>query len=144
MTKEVTLTMDYSNIDSVISTMYSVISGPAGEPRDWALLRSLYHPQARLMVAPAAGNDGPHLRVLMVDEFIQRVDSIFATESFWERETKRETVYFGRIAQVLSDYESLHDPHGEPFTSSRKSMQLFNDGKRWWIVSAIWNTERPA
>jgi hypothetical protein len=134
--------MDYSNIDSVIETMFSVISGPAGQPRDWALLRSLYHPQARLMVAPNAGKEALPLRVMNVEEFIARVDAIFAKESFWEREVKRETVYFGRIAQVMCDYESLHDLNEKPFTSGRKSMQLFNDGTRWWVVSAIWNTER--
>jgi hypothetical protein len=134
--------MDYSNIDSVIDTMFSVISGPAGEPRDWELLRSLYHPHARLMVAPNAGKEALPLRVMNVEEFIQRVDAIFQKESFWEREVKRETQYFGRIAQVMCDYESFHEEHGTPFTSGRKSMHLFNDGTRWWIVSAIWNTER--
>lgn len=134
--------MDFSNLDSVISTMYSVISGPAGEPRDWELLRSLYHPQARLMVAPNLGKEALPLRVMTVEEFIARVDAIFKTESFWEREVKRQTEQFGRIAQVLSDYESLHDLNEAPFTSGRKSMHLFNDDERWWIVSAIWNTER--
>jgi hypothetical protein len=139
--------MDYSNIDSVIETMYSVISGPAGKPRDWALLRSLYHPQARLMVAPHAGNQALPLRVMTVDEFIARLEKIFATESFWERETKRHVEQFGRIAHVVCDYESFHEEHGPPFTSGRKSMQMFNeqtpgDGTRWWVVSAMWNTER--
>jgi len=136
--------IDLSNIDSLISTMYNVISGRAGQPRDWALLRSLYHPQARLMGAPNAGREALPLRVMNVEEFITRVDAIFQTESFWERETKRETEFFGRIAHVLSYYESLHDPHGAPFTSGKKSMQLFYDDARWWVVSAIWNTERSA
>jgi len=134
--------MDYSNIDSVIETMYSVISGPAGQPRDWALLRSLYHPQARLMVAPHAGKQALPLRVMTVDEFIARLDKIFATESFWERETKRHVEHFGRIAHVVCDYESLHALNEAPFTTGRKSMQMFNDGTRWWVVSAMWNTER--
>src|SRR5947209_1742115 len=134
--------MDYSKIDSVIATMYEVISGPAGKTRDWALLRSLYHPAARLLISPSAAQGTPPLRVLTVDEFIGRVEAIFATESFWERETKRETELYGRLAHVLSHYESLHDPNGTPFTSGKKSMQLFFDGARWWIVSAAWNTER--
>jgi hypothetical protein len=134
--------MDYSKIDSVIATMYEVISGPAGQARDWALLRSLYHPHARLVISPSGTQGTPPLRVLTVDEFIHRVETIFATESFWERETKRETELYGRLAHVLSHYESLHDPNGTPFTSGKKSMQLFFDGARWWIVSAAWNTER--
>jgi len=135
--------MDLSSLDSIITTMYAVISGPAGQARDWTLLRSLYHPHARLIVAPTPVDGAPPaLRVLTVEEFIQRVDAIFKTESFWERETKRETEIFGRVAHVMSHYESLHDPQGTPFTTGRKSMQLFFDGTRWWIVSAAWNTER--
>lgn len=134
--------MDYSNIDVVISTVYDVISGPAGKPRDWELLRSLYHPDARLMPACSPKDQPPRLRVLTVDDFIHRVEGIFARESFWERETRRELEVFGRIAHVLSYYESLHDPKGSPFTSGKKTMQLYFDDKRWWIVSAMWNTER--
>lgn len=134
--------MDHSKIDSVIGTMYSVISGPAGQARDWALLRSLYHPEARLIVAPTLINEPPRLRVMTVEEFILRVQAIFEKESFWERETSRETEYFGRVAQVFSHYESLRDPEGKPFTAGKKSMHLFYDDARWWIVGAIWNTER--
>ena len=134
--------MDYSNLDDIISTMFRVISGPAGQRRDWELLRSLYHPHARLMVAPNAGKDAMPLRVMNIEEFIARVDAIFKTESFWERETHRETEIFGRIAQVFCHYESLRDLKEAPFTSGKKSMHLFNDGTRWWIVSAMWNTER--
>ena len=131
---------DLSNLDVVISTMYEVISGPAGQSRDWELLRSLYHPAARLMVCPAV--QPPQVRILTVEQFIQRVEAIFAKESFWERETAREMESFGRIAHVLSCYESLHDPSGPPFTTGKKTMQLFFDDARWWIVSAMWNTER--
>jgi hypothetical protein len=134
--------MDFSNIDQVISTMYEVISGPAGKARDWALLRSLYHPEARLMPACSPPHESPRLRVLSVEEFIHRVGAIFARESFWERETGRDSETFGRIAHVLSYYESLRDPNGSPFTSGKKTMQLFFDDTRWWIVSAMWNTER--
>lgn len=135
--------MDYSNLDFVISTMYGVISGPVGQDRDWNRLRSLYHADARLIIAISAPDPPPRLRVLTVDDFIRRVASIFAKEPFWERETGREVENFGRIAHVLSHYESLRDPDGTPFTAGRKSMQLFFDDKRWWILSAMWNTERP-
>lgn len=91
-------------------------------------------------ISPAHAS--PSLRVLTVDDFIQRVDAIFAKESFWERETKRESAIFGRIAHVLSYYESLRDLNEAPFTTGKKTMQLFFDDARWWIVSAMWNTER--
>lgn len=134
--------MDFSNIDCVIRAMYESISGPAGQVRDWDLLRSLYHPHARLMPALSPADELPRLRVLTVEEFIRRVESIFERESFWERETGRETEVFGRVAQVLTSYESLRHPTEAPFTNGKKTMQLYFDDRRWWIVTAMWNTER--
>ena len=54
-------------------------------------------------------------------------------------EIARRTEQFGNIAHVWSIYESRHnedDP--EPFMRGINSIQLFNDGKRWWIVNIYW------
>lgn len=133
---------DVATLDAILNTMYEVISGPAGQPRDWQRFRSLYAPGARLM--PVIAGPPPQVRVLSPEDYIRRVEPIFAQEDFWERETSRQTEHFGRIAQVLSQYESLRSPAGEPFERGTNSVQLFTDGERWWIVSVMWNTNRSA
>src|SRR4051794_731744 len=40
---------DVASIDSIIAAVYDVISGPAGQKRDWERMRSLFVPGARLM-----------------------------------------------------------------------------------------------
>mgnify|MGYP003547113210 CR=1 FL=1 len=40
---------DVGSIDSIITTLYAVISGPVGAPRQWDRFHSLMHPQARLI-----------------------------------------------------------------------------------------------
>ena len=132
--------LDVGSLDAIIKATYDVISGAAGEARDWERFRSLYAAGARLM--PVIGGERPHVRVLSTEEYIRRVEPIFATESFWERETSREVRTYGRVAHVVSHYESLHDPNGEPFETGTNSMQLFFDDTRWWIVSVMWNTAR--
>ncbi len=82
------------------------------------------------------------VRLLSTEDFIQRVEPIFAVEDFWERETSRQTETFGNFAHVLSFYESLRSPDGPPFETSVNSIQLLNDGIRWWIVNLMWNTAR--
>jgi hypothetical protein len=133
---------EFSTIDAIIRACYDVISGPAGEKRDWQRFRSLYAEGARLM--PVVGGSAPHVRVLTPEEYIRRVETIFAKESFWERETSREVKTIGRIAHVLSHYESVRHPNGAPFETGTNSMQLFYDDARWWIVSVMWNTARSA
>ena len=133
---------DVATLDAILRAMYEVISGAAGAPRDWTRERSLYLPGARLMPVVSRPGETPHVRVLSPEDYIRRVEPIFATEDFWERETGRQVETFGRIAHVLSHYESLRDPKGAPFERGTNSVQLFYDDSRWWIVSVMWNTSR--
>ncbi|HSE48259.1 MAG TPA: hypothetical protein VLA96_03525 [Terriglobales bacterium] len=131
---------DVVTVEGILRAMYEIISGPAGQARDWERFRSLYLPEARLM--PVVGGEKPQVRVLSPEDYIRRVEPIFAREDFWERETGREVATFGRVAHVLSHYESLRDPNGPPFETGTNSVQLFFDDTRWWVVSVMWNTAR--
>ena len=88
------------------------------------------------------GGEKAGVRFLSVEDFIHRVDPIFAKEDFWELESSRKTETFGRFAIVLSFYDYLRSPDGPPFERSANSIQLLNDGGRWWIVNVMWNTSR--
>ena len=134
---------DVSTLDSILRAMYEVISGPAGAPRDWDRLRNLYLPDARLMPVTAPPGERPRVRVLTPEDYIRRVEPIFEKEDFWEVETKRQVETFGNIAHVLSSYESRRSANGPADKLGSNSVQLFNDGSRWWIVSVMWNTTRP-
>ena len=138
------LESDVSTLDGIVHALYEVLSGPAGQPRDWERYRTLFIEGARLIVVVAVTGEKPRARQLTVEDYIRRVEPIFAIEDFWERETSRQTETFGRVAHVLSSYESLRDPNGAPFERGANSMQLFYDDTRWWIVSIMWNTSRSA
>jgi len=136
------LESDVSTLDGLIRASYKVLSGPAGQRRDWERYRTLFVEGARLIPVVAAAGAKPRARQLSLEDYIRRVEPIFAVEDFWERETGRQTEIFGRVAHVLSAYESLRDPKGTPFERGANSMQLFYDDSRWWIVSVMWNTSR--
>jgi hypothetical protein len=136
---------DVESIDAIIKATYDVISGPAGKKRDWERERSLFYPGARLIpTATVAGRNDVDLAplVLDVEGYIARVEPLFAKEGFYETEIARRVEQFGRIAHVWSTYESRHDPsEKEPFMRGINSIQLFNDGARWWILSIYWQHE---
>jgi hypothetical protein len=138
---------DVESIDAIIAAAYDVISGPAGKKRDWDRERSLFFPGARLIpTATVAGRNDVDLAPLILDVegYIARVEPLFEKEGFYEKEVARRVEQFGRIAQVWSTYESRHDPSdAEPFMRGINSIQLFNDGKRWWILSIYWQHESP-
>jgi len=136
---------DVESIDTIIGAVYDVISGPAGKKRDWDRERSLFIPGARLIpTAVEAGRNDVDLAPLVLDieGYIARVKRLFEKSGFYEKEIARRAEQFGQIAHVWSTYESRHDPSDpKPFMRGINSIQLFNDGKRWWILSIYWQHE---
>jgi hypothetical protein len=138
------LNSDFASIDAIIRAAYEGISGPAGKQRDWDRERSLFYPGARLI--PTAKDAGEISDLapnnLDVDGYIKRVRPYFEKNGFYEKEIARRTEQYGNIAHVWSTYESRHDESDpEPFMRGINSIQLFNDGKRWWIVTIYWQHE---
>jgi hypothetical protein len=146
---------DVVSIDAIITAAYDGISGPARKKRDWDRERSLFIPGARLIPTAMKAGDPPPQRfgvaveeadlapeILDIEAYIARVEPYFKTNGFYEKEIARRTEQFGSIAHVWSTYESRHneDDH-EPFMRGINSIQLFNDGKRWWIVTIYWQHE---
>ncbi len=132
---------DVASVDSIIAAVYDVISGPAAKPRDWDRMRSLFIPGARLIPTVPRQSGGYGSRVLTVDEYIQRASGLMAKEAFYEREAARKTEEFGQIVHVFSTYESRHAPDAKPFQRGINSIQLMNDGTRWWVVTIFWQGE---
>jgi hypothetical protein len=135
---------DVESIDAIIAVAYNVISGPAGQKRDWNRERSLFYPGARLIpTASVPGRNDVDLepQILDVEGYIARAEPLLKA-GFYETEIARRTEQFGRIAHVWSTYESRHDPNDPaPFMRGINSFQLFTDGKRWWILSVYWQHE---
>lgn len=133
---------DVASMDAIVAAVYDVISGPAGKKRDWDRMRSLFIPGARLIPTGPRKTGGYGSRVLTVEEYITRTSEFFEKEGFFERESARQVESFGNIAHIFSTYESRHkadDP--QPFQRGINSIQLMNDGKRWWIVTIFWQGE---
>ena len=133
---------DVATVDGIVAALYDVISGTAGQPRDWDRMRSLFAPEGRLMAVGARPEGVYVLRAMTVEDYIARNATAFATMGFFEREAARSTETFGQIVHVFSTYESRHARgDAEPFQRGINSIQLYHDGKRWWIVNVLWRAE---
>jgi len=135
---------DVKSVDAIVAALYDVISGPAGQKRDWDRMRSLFVPGARLIPAVANQTGGATERVLEVQGYIDRSGPTLEKNGFFEREVARKTDAFGNIVHLFSTYESRHtaaDP--APFARGINSIDLLKDGDRWWIVTVYWDSERP-
>ena len=133
---------DVSSIDAIIKALYDVISGPKGQARDWNRMRSLFVPQANLIPSVNRQQGGRALLVMNVNDYIATSGQMLMDTGFREREVARKVEEFGSIAQVFSTYESFRDTETAPFMRGFNSIQLFNDGTRWWVVNIFWDSER--
>ena len=134
---------DVASIDGIVRAFYDVISGPAGQPRQWGRDRSLYIPDVRF-VATGFGADGaPTTTVMTHQQFVDGTDAGFVRDGFFETEIHRVTRQIGNIAHVFSTYEMRRAPDAPVFGRGVNSLSLFWDGTRWWIASAVWTDEAP-
>lgn len=136
---------DVASIDAIMKSVYDVISGDAGQKRDWDRFRSLFYKDARLIPSGKNATTGVvGARVLSAEDYVTRASATMEKDGFFEREIARKTDVYGNIAQVFSTYESFHKKDDKtPFARGINSFQLLNDGKRWWVVTIYWQSETP-
>jgi hypothetical protein len=141
---------DVDTVEHLLVSLYDVISGPAGKPRDWDRFRSLFLPDGRLGVirpdAPASA-DQPARKsdavFLTPDMYVERDDPYFKTHGFFERSIANRVEEFGNLVHVWSTYESRHTAEdATPFTRGINSIQIVHAQGRFWIASIMWDDER--
>jgi hypothetical protein len=138
---------DGSSVDAIVTALYASVShGPEYEPA-WDRMRALFLPAA--IIVPPKRPDAESFTVLDVDAFSERIRKYIAGRrekgeplGFTEREIARRQRCFGHICQVFSTYETVRAPGDPPFTRGVHSVQLVDDGHRWWIAALLWDTER--
>lgn len=134
---------DVTTIDSIITTLYAVISGPVGQPRQWDRFLSLMHADARLIPTRCDSTGKCSVRILSPTQYRALADSFLVSQGFTERELKRRTERYGSVAQAFSSYASFRRGEATPFARGINSIQLFWDGDRWWVMNIFWDAERP-
>lgn len=130
------------SLDSTLETLYAVISGEKGEKRDWGLFRYLFVPEARL-IPTRTTQDSSSLIFMTTEDYIQKAGAYLEENGFFEKEISREVDTFGSMTQVFSTYESYYSKSdSKPFSRGINSIQLMNDGSRWWVVNIYWVAEQ--
>ena len=129
---------DVASVDSIMRAVYDVISGPAGQKRDWNRMRSLFTSNARLMPLAKTG-----LRSGGVEDYIATSGPFLEKNGFHEIELARRVEQYGDIAHVFSTYEARNKLGGPVFMRGINSFQLVRHGGRWWVVSIMWQQETP-
>jgi hypothetical protein len=129
-------------LDSTIETLYGVISGEKGQEREWELFKYLFHLDAKLI--PTGKNQAGVIGAtfLTPEAYISRAEKMLVDTGFFEKEIHRSVDTFGAVTQVFSTYDSYNsESMYTPYARGINSIQLLNDGQRWWIINIYWMQE---
>lgn len=128
--------------DDIIQSLYEVISGDKSTPRNWELFRYLFKENAQLISTRKSTEDIDEVTYMSVEEYIERADPYFKQSNFFEKEIHRKTEKFGPLTHIFSTYITLDEKLSKtPVARGINSIQLLNDGKRWWIINIYWVSE---
>ena len=82
------------------------------------------------------------IRHMTPKEYVEQSGPYLVKNGFFEIKINRKEEHFGSLTHVWSTYESRHSKSDEkPFARGINSIQLMNDGNRWWIVNIYWTAE---
>src|SRR5687767_933194 len=122
---------DVSSVDAIIKAVYDVISGPAGQKRNWDRMRTLFVPDARMIATGKRPNGEFGRRSMSVEDYINNSGPLLEKDGFFESEIGRRSDQYGNIVHVFSAYESRRvETEEKPFMRGINSIQLWNEGKR--------------
>lgn len=133
---------DRAGIMAALDAVYAVISGPVGQERDFARMRTLFTPDARLS---AIGHDGT-IRGGTVEDYIARSGPSLVAGGFTERGLTTRIEVYGDLAHAWSSYEGrFTNPDGSAGSvRGINSFQLVRQKDGRWLVQAIfWQAETP-
>jgi hypothetical protein len=135
---------DVASSESIVAAVYDVISGAAGQPRDWDRFRSLFLPEARLISVGTDREGTITYRTMTPDEYAERAAPGFQQNGFFEEEIGQVQEEFGPVVHRFSTYQAKRAlTDAEPFARGINSFQLLYDGNRWWVLTIFWTAERP-
>lgn len=131
---------DVATVDGIIAALYEVISGDPGTTRDWDRFRNLFKPETRLIPTRKDPQGELTLQTLTPEDYVQLFTSRVAS-GFFERELHRVTEQFGTVTHVFSTYETKEKKDGPVTNRGINSIQLFHDGKRFYVINIFWCAE---
>ncbi len=125
---------DVSTLDGIMRAYYEVVSGPAGQVRDWNRDKSLHLPGAQVVITRTAEDGSLRIDQMTISDYHDRQPGP-AQNAFYEVEINRLVRQHGSTVHVWSTYEYRSTPDGPAEGQGVNSIELIWDGTRYWIAS---------
>ena len=137
-----TIRNEVKTLDGIIEALYGSISGEKGVERDWDLFHVLFTENAQLIPTRKNEEGIVGFSSMSPAEYSENAASYLKENGFIENEIYRVKEEYGPVVHIFSTYESRRSAsEKDPFARGINSIQLLNDGNRWWIMNIYWSSE---
>jgi hypothetical protein len=131
-----------TTLDGIMSAYYEVVSHHAGEWPDRERDFFIHHPDALVSITGLNADGNAVVNTMSIQDYHTRGAEPPA-DPFYEWELAREVQRFGNVYHVWSTYATSTRPDRVVTQRGINSIQLFWDGTRFWVMSWIYDNERP-
>jgi hypothetical protein len=125
---------DVGTLDGIIKAYYDVVTVKKGEKVSYERDSLLHIQGVRIGSAGIDAKGSPVLHYTTLKEYHRESDAYMEKNGFYERETSRQVRNIRNIYHVWSSYESRYTPDGKVIAQGVNSIELYYDGKRFWIL----------
>ncbi|MGM0579523.1 MAG: hypothetical protein ACQETL_02510 [Bacteroidota bacterium] len=132
---------DVQSIESIMSALTEVISGPANKERDWERFKYLFSEDAKLIPTQKTQSGEVEYNYWTPQEYIEMYKENRGGTAFYEQELYRITESFGNIAHCFSTYAVRTEINGVIQRRGINSIQLLKGKDRWYIMNVFWSNE---
>jgi hypothetical protein len=131
-----------STLDGIIKAYYDVVTVKKGETPSFGRDSLLHIADARVGSGGVDKQGKPYFNYMTLKEYHRASDGYLAKNGFYEKEISRKVQKFGSVYHVWSTYESRLTATSPVFARGINSIELFYDGKRFWILGWFYDEER--
>jgi hypothetical protein len=122
--------------EGVVTEIYDLVSFEAGSVPDWDVVRSMFIPEAVVVLRTSREATTVFSVESFVGDFINFVENSPAgDQGFTEEILAMHSLVFGDMANVLVLYEAQITGSSRPPTQGVDNFSLIKKDSRWWIVS---------
>lgn len=125
---------DVSTLDGIIKAYYDVVTVPQGGKINYERDSLLHITGVRVGSAGIDAKGNPVLHYTSLKQYHRESDAYMEKSGFYEHETSRRVENVRNIYHVWSSYESKNSPDGKVIAQGTNSIELYFDGKRFWIL----------
>jgi len=131
-----------STLDGIIKAFYDVVSVKKGSKVYFERDSLLHWKDVRVGGVSMNKNGKATIGFVTLKRFHELSDPYVEKDGFDEKEISRKVEKFGAVYHVWSTYESRNEPGGPVIDRGINSIELFNDGSRFWILGWFYESER--